>query len=423
MTNKPGADKTNHSKVPIEIDQLLIGLRIPFEVFVEGSNGFECLFPQWTHFDEEARHSAKKKGITTVYIEGDAGLIAAYLGQGAADSLTLGASQAQQRAFAKKKEEYHQIEKTLLVDRSLFLPGSRIVFPLFEIEGISIRKIVDASSTTPFFIPTQGVAVKGDLAIRVEDVPLYQEYLQELFESPQIPPEIQRRTRAISLKENSKILMRDVLSNPKDTEKVNDLLSFIGDITDSILNQKVNVQDLMSLRNHDLYTYTHSVNVAVLSVALGAELGLQRHYLEKLGIGAMLHDVGKSTIPASVLDKPGQLTNEEFRLMRQHPIEGVRILESNDAVPKESLVAILQHHEKLSGNGYPLRLGKDKITIFGRITSLVDSYDALTTPRPYRYSHTPYMALALLTREVTEYGDYDPNCLKAFVKVVKTLNG
>lgn len=422
MKKKSETASGSKTKVPIDIDRLLVGLRIPFEVFYEGGDGFERLFPKWTHFDEEAHRVASLKGITTVYVEGDASLIAAYLGQSQPADASEDASLEKQAAYTKKKKEYHQIEKTLLVDRNLFLPGSRITFSLFEIDGVSVRQIAEATKRSPILIPAHGIVVKGDLAIRAQDIPLYQDYLQGLFESPAIPTEVRRKTRAISMKENSKILMRDVLSDPKDSTKTGTLVTFVGSITDAVLNQDVDVQDLMSLRNHDLYTYTHSVNVSVLSVALGAALGLDRDRLEKLGIGAMMHDVGKSTIPPEVLDKPGQLTNEEFRLMRQHPIEGVRILEPNPAIPKESLVAVLQHHEKLSGNGYPLRLGKDKLTIFGRITSLVDSYDALTTPRPYRYSHTPYMALALLTREVTEYGDYDPDCLKAFVKVVAELN-
>lgn len=415
------ASSNEKTKVPIHIDRLLVGLRIPFDVYIRQGDDFERIFPKWTNFDETVRHGALLKGIKTVFIEGDAGVIAAYLGEDT-DSVIDVETAEKHAAYAKKKKDYYQIEKTLLVDRHLFVPNSSIGFSLFEVDGMTIRLVLEAYPHAQMLIPSGGIRTKGDLAIRAEDIPLYQEYLNGLFQSPAIPSEVRKKTRAIGLKENSKILMRTVLADPHNASKTDDLVHAVGSLTDSVLNREIEIQDLMSLRNHDLYTYTHSVNVSVLSIALGAALGLAREQLEKLGIGAMMHDIGKSLIPPDVLEKQGQLTNEEFRLMRQHPIEGVKMLENNPGIPKESLVVVLQHHEKLSGRGYPLHLGKEKMTLFGRISSLVDSYDALTTPRPYRYAHTPYMALSLLTREATEQGDYDADCLKAFVKVVAEMN-
>lgn len=412
-------------KIPIGIEQLLVGLRIPFAVYIREGEGYERLFPKWTNFDLAARQSLLASGIRTVYVEGDSSMIAAYLGQAQVpdEPRPLAADAKKMADYAKKKKAYHQIEKTLLVDKHLFVPKTQISFSLFEVDGMMFREVLEASSAAPAMIPANGVHVKGDLAVRVEDIPRYQAYLDGLYQEPLLPPEIKRKTRAIGLKENSKILMREVLAEPTTQGNVDQLVRFVGTMTDSLLNQDVDVRDLMSLRNHDLYTYTHSVNVSVLSVALGAALGLERDQLEKLGIGAMMHDIGKSAIPPEVLDKQGQLTDNEFRMMMQHPIEGVKMLEGNSDIPKESLVVILQHHEKLSGQGYPLRLGRDKITMFGRIAALVDSYDALTTPRPYRYAHTPYMALALLTKEVSERGDFDADCLKAFIKVVAAFDG
>lgn len=408
-------------RIPIPISQLLVGLAIPFDVYTRDGEMYSHLFPKWTHFSDAMLKNLQQLGIETVYIEGDVSRIEMYLGHKIEEAPQ---SEEQNRfsAYSRKKQNYHQIEKTLLVDKSLFIPHSRITFSLFEVGNMAFTQVVEASVNRPVQIPPHGFRVKGDLAIRIEDVALYQDYLHAMLSSPALPAEVKRKSRAIGMKENSKIMIREVLSSPTDLEKISQVAGAVGAMTEAVLNNEVDARDLMSLRNHDLYTYTHSINVTVLSISLAATLGLPQEQIEKLGIGAMLHDIGKSTIPAEVLNKQGQLSEEEFRLMQQHPVEGVRMLEGNAEIPKESLLAVLQHHEKLNGAGYPLRLRGNKITAFGRIAALTDCYDALTTPRPYRYSHTPYMALSLLTRETSEREEFDPEYLKALVKVVADLS-
>lgn len=408
-------------RIPIPISQLLVGLAIPFDVYTRDGEMYSHLFPKWTHFSDAMLKNLQQLGIETVYIEGDVSRIEMYLGHKIEEAPQ---SEEQNRfsAYSRKKQNYHQIEKTLLVDKSLFIPHSRITFSLFEVGNMAFTQVVEASVNRPVQIPPHGFRVKGDLAIRIEDVALYQDYLHAMLSSPALPAEVKRKSRAIGMKEHSKIMIREVLSNPTDVQSMNQIAGAVGEMTEAVLNNEIDARDLMSLRNHDLYTYTHSINVTVLSVAVAAALGLPREQIEKLGIGAMLHDIGKSAIPAEVLNKQGQLSEEEFRMMQQHPVEGVRMLEGNAEIPKESILVVLQHHEKLNGSGYPLNLRENKIGVFGRISSLTDCYDALTTPRPYRYSHTPYMALSLLTRETNERQEFAPDCLKALVKVVADLS-
>src|SRR5208283_1898872 len=154
--------------------------------------------------------------------------------------------------------------------------------------------------------------------------------------SPDIPEEMRQKCKAISLKENSKILVRDVLSSPHVIDKMDEVGTAVAEITDSVLNRQVSVYDLMSLKNHDLYTYTHSVNVAVLCVAICSALGFERTQIERLGVGALMHDIGKSVLPLDLINKQGKLTNEEYSLMKTHVVEGIKILENTKKVGKES---------------------------------------------------------------------------------------
>src|SRR5208337_1484245 len=160
------------------------------------------------------------------------------------------------------------------------------------------------------------------------------------------------------------------------------------------------------------------VNVAALSVGLGIAIDLKRDDTEKLGAGAMFHDVGKSVISHEILNKHGKLDDAEFNIMKGHVVEGEKIMRYHKSFPEESLTVVLQHHEKLSCKGYPSGLcGKD-IRLFGRICAIADCYDALTTQRPYRTAFSPFAALSVIAKES---GDYDASLLKIFIKMLGKL--
>lgn len=157
----------------------------------------------------------------------------------------------------------------------------------------------------------------------------------------------------------------------------------------------------------DPYTAGHSVRVGDLSFELGRELGLPRPSLQHLRVGGLLHDIGKIGIRDTILLKPGQLNDEERRLIEQHPTIGLRILEWAE-LPKEVLEIVGGHHERMDGTGYPLGLSADELSVFPRITAVADMYDALTTDRPYRRGLSPQEALRMLWREA-EAGVVDPD--------------
>jgi putative nucleotidyltransferase with HDIG domain len=420
-TETPNATESQILKVPLPSNRLLLGFRIPFDVYLKDGRNLVHLFTKWTLFDERTKEILASKGIDTVYIEGTPSMIAEYL-EKASEPQYEEVDKKKYYEYSRKKDAYHNIDKTLLIDRDLFLRNTEINFSIYVIDNMLFEPLVEASVEQPVEIPEIVFKARGDLAIRTSDTPLYQEYLNSVLSSPDIPVEMRGKCKAISIKENSKILVRDVLSSRHVGDRIEEVGTVISEITDSVLNKQVRVYDLMSLKNYDLYTYTHSVNVAVLCIAIASALGFKRRQIEKLGVGALMHDIGKSVLPMHVINKQGKLTNDEFSLMKTHVVEGFKILEKAKQVEKESLVVVLQHHERLSGTGYPFGLSGEKIKTFGRIAAMVDCYDCLITPRPFRYAYTPYMALSLLTKETKERGDFDPDYLAMFIKILAELS-
>ncbi|HTM57309.1 MAG TPA: HD domain-containing phosphohydrolase [Candidatus Udaeobacter sp.] len=171
-------------------------------------------------------------------------------------------------------------------------------------------------------------------------------------------------------------------------------------IVDSVMKNEYSLIGLTAIKNHDEYTFAHCVNVSVLSVAMGHQLGLPRTTLANLGLAALLHDVGKLTVPPEVLGKPDQLSSEEWQLMERHPIEGVKIVARAPGLSTLSLDLLnvaFQHHLTEDGRGYP-RLGRPcRLSAATRLVTVADCYDAMTAHRAYRSRpFTGYEALRLL---------------------------
>jgi HD-GYP domain-containing protein (c-di-GMP phosphodiesterase class II) len=177
---------------------------------------------------------------------------------------------------------------------------------------------------------------------------------------------------------------------------------------------------LTTIKNYDEYTYNHSVNVSIYSLAIGRRLGLSKETLTELGMTALFHDFGKSKIPKEVLNKPGALDQTEWVLMKKHPLMGVETvlnLKQLGEINPRMVIGIFDHHLKYDLSGYPRLFQKKKVSLFGRILQIADAYDAMTTPRVYKKKpYTLDETLAMMLKD--SGGHFDPTLLKIFIALV-----
>ena len=182
-----------------------------------------------------------------------------------------------------------------------------------------------------------------------------------------------------------------------------------GDVVDAIIAS--------SSRGRDHETIGHSCRVARLAVELAERIGLRGETLTAIEWGALLHDVGKTTVPAEILDKPGPLAAEEMAVIRQHPRQGYQMLK-HLVFLGPALDIVLSHHERWDGRGYPNGLAAERIPLSARVFAVVDTYDAITSDRPYRAARGHGEAVAELRRVAGT--QLDPRVVERFLAIPET---
>lgn len=179
-------------------------------------------------------------------------------------------------------------------------------------------------------------------------------------------------------------------NNPKEIQKSYEgLEDLMNQMVDEIASNKDMIVNMIDLKVASNYTFYHSVNVCVLSIVLGVAMGLNKDELYLLGMSSLLHDMGKIFTPDFILNKPGKLTPDEFAIIKKHPGDGYTYVKKKLDVHTKVYVGIHDHHERFDGSGYPDKKSGKEISLFGRIISVTDVYDALTSDRPYRKGVLP----------------------------------
>ena len=187
-------------------------------------------------------------------------------------------------------------------------------------------------------------------------------------------------------------------------------------IIDSVNRNVDALTSLAKIKHYDEYTFTHCVNVSIFSVAFGKYLGFDQHQLYLLGMAGLFHDLGKMRVPVEILNAPRRLTDEEFKIMKTHARLGEDTLSSVKGIAPEILMGAGQHHEKYDGSGYPNYLSGSAISIYGRILSVADCYDALSAKRVYKEAMPPAKALSIMFE--MRKGAWEPNLLEHFIKML-----
>ena len=187
-------------------------------------------------------------------------------------------------------------------------------------------------------------------------------------------------------------------------------------MTESILRNGGALLSLTRVKNKDDYTFMHSVSVCALLVSFCRAMDMDADVIHLAGIGGLLHDIGKVKVPDAILNKPGRLTDDEFKVMKCHVVESKKILSETDGISETSIQVAAQHHERHDGSGYPEGLKGEAITQMGQMAAICDVYDAITSERCYHKGLVPHEAL----RKIFEWSKFhfNPTLVQAFLRTI-----
>lgn len=188
----------------------------------------------------------------------------------------------------------------------------------------------------------------------------------------------------------------------------------------AIMRDDSTLLGLANIKNYDEYTFNHSVNVAIYAIALGQRIGIPKKHLSHLGMAGLFHDLGKTRIPKEILNKTGKLSPEEWSTMRSHPLVGTELImrmKEWGELSTRMIEGAFEHHLRYDLTGYPKLTRKRRITLFGRIITIADFYDALVRPRVY--NRFPYVSEKILGIMLERSGkDFDPAVVKVFINMI-----
>jgi putative nucleotidyltransferase with HDIG domain len=188
-------------------------------------------------------------------------------------------------------------------------------------------------------------------------------------------------------------------------------------LADSVLRNPHALTSLSRLKSFDQYTFFHSVNTSILAMTLGYRLGFERDALHLLGMGALLHDVGKMTVPLEILNKPGRYRPDEYEIMKQHALRGAEILNRTSGMHEDIIRPALEHHERADGTGYPFKRRATDLSQYGLISGIVDVYDAITSDRVYHKAIPAHRAVQFIFA-LGQRGQLDTELVQHFVRCV-----
>jgi HD-GYP domain-containing protein (c-di-GMP phosphodiesterase class II) len=234
--------------------------------------------------------------------------------------------------------------------------------------------------------------------------------------SRQKSKELAKRTYAHSVAATKELMTSVRMGRSPNVKKIKRL---VQGIVDQILTEETSLIGLTTIREYDEYTFTHSVNVCIFSVALGKRLGFEKVQLYDLGMAALFHDIGKSRVPAEIINKPGGLSDDEWRLIAAHPWLGALALfqtRGQQELPYRAMLVAHEHHMKLDLTGYPRPIRPRSLGIFSKIVAVADGFDAATSRRSYQTTPmTPAQVMAEM-RDNPRRG-MDPVVVKAFINL------
>ncbi len=242
-----------------------------------------------------------------------------------------------------------------------------------------------------------------------------------------ISPEAKKQIERLHTDDKAKVELSDsvksrvaegiqyIYANAESDQLADTTNNIASSLMDAINDNDAIAVDISALKTSDEYTFKHSVDVATMSMVLAKQQGLSQKQIYEIGVAGLLHDIGKTKIPIEILNKPARLTDEEFAVMKQHPVFGYRMIKDKKDFSNDICMAVLQHHEKMNSKGYPVGFPSDKITQYSRILTIADIYDALVTERPYKSAFSQRDAVEMIM-SMTE--ELDLKAMKSFLESI-----
>ena len=402
--------------IPITLDRLAEGHAVPFEVFTDDGDLKKSLFDKGFLFNAFATATITSQGLTRFYIKSANNLnFNDYLKHAEKLNRMVKDDSVLFIDYSEYKRKHSYIDKTFLsplVDVDFEMGGMR--YPVYG--GIPL---ISNHVSEQMMDVLRGL--NADIVIRGEDAGKYEVYLNRVAGAE---AESCTEKRVIQLKQE---LLRchfsKFLNNRTDEVLYEGLLNETYEIVHLIMEFSqhpiYSLKDLFEIRNLDSYVSVHSVNVCIFSVALGARLGMDEKSLMRLGVGALLHDIGKVLISYSVINKQGSLSMDEYKHYCTHVVEGANFIKSLKHVPQHVYEIVLHHHEHLDGGGYVQNLKSKEIDMLAQIVTVADSYEALISSTPKRKGLSQERTLHILREDSEEKLKLNRTIYRALNSVLK----
>ena len=304
--------------------------------------------------------------------------------------------------MSSKSKRYKSIDKRVITEGEAI--DFQLYFPNNEKTAMSL------------FLQSDTV-VDGDTKVRLREVERlyideqeslqYEAYVQKHIQTIARAEDISIDDKAIIVYEKASSVLDEMFRNPESLEVAKNVKPVVDSFVSIILHDPKAVESLLKITAHDYYTHTHSINVSIYTLSLGAFLGMKGDDLKALGMAAVLHDIGKSKVDYDIINKNGTLTEIEFEEMKTHPAQGHKIALNLGITDERILSGIRHHHEKLVGNGYPDGISGEAISKFARLIGVCDVFDALTTKRSYKDPMSTFDSIKLMKEAMKGHLDFD----------------
>jgi len=275
------------------------------------------------------------------------------------------------------------------------------------------------SACTPFSEDIRQSLLENNvtrLYVAAYDQRSYSRYLEDNLRAVASDSSIKESVRAGIIYDSARFLVEDLFAKPTMGENIRRSEELVESTVGFVLTGRAAFESLLKVMSFDYSTYTHSINVCALSLALGQHVGIKNPAeLKVLGTGALLHDIGKTRIADSILNKVAPLTGAEKILIRKHPDWGYDIVKDTDLIEPDSYYPIVQHHERENRSGYPRGMAGQDIHHYSKIVAISDVFDAMTTKRVYRSEIDAYPALRIM---FADEGAFEPGLLEQFARML-----